>query len=145
MIGYYYTLAKRENIPFFAKIDLPETLPVDEIDTCLVLSNLLENALEACLRTTPTRRQIQVTAYLHGERLLLIEVENTFDGEIKEKNGIFSSSKRRGNGIGIQSVEHLAEKNGGASTFTHEDGVFSAKVMLCGCTEPSEQEQCTLK
>ena len=145
VIGYYYTLAKRENIPFFAKIDLPETLPVDEIDTCLVLSNLLENALEACLRTTPTRRQIQVTVYLHGERLLLIEVENTFDGEIKEKNGIFSSSKRRGNGIGIQSVEHLAEKNGGASTFTHEDGVFSAKVMLCGCIESSEQEQCALK
>ena len=145
VIGYYYTLAKRENIPFFAKIDLPETLPVDEIDTCLVLSNLLENALEACLRTTPTRRQIQVTAYLHAERLLLIEVENTFDGEVKEKNGIFSSSKRRGNGIGIQSVEHLAEKNGGASTFTHEDGVFSAKVMLCGCTESPEQEQCALK
>ncbi len=132
VVGYYCALAKREDIPFCTKLDLPESLPVDEIDMCLVLSNLLENALEASLRAAPDRRQIEMTAYVHAERFLLIEVENTFDGEINEKNGAFRSSKRKGNGIGIQSVNHIAEKNGGASTFTHQNGVFSAKVMLCG-------------
>ena len=132
VVGYYCTLAKREDIPFRAQLDLPESLPVDEIDMCLVLSNLLENALEASLRTAPARRQIEITAYVHAERLLLIEVENKFDGEVSEKNGIFRSSKRKGSGIGIQSVSHIAEKNGGASTFTHQNGIFSAKVMLCG-------------
>lgn len=99
---------------------------------CLVLSNLLENALEASLRTAPARRQIKVTAYLHAERLLLIEVENAFDGEIREKDGVFRSSKRKGNGVGIQSVRHIAEKTGGASTFAYQDGRFSARVMLRG-------------
>lgn len=132
VLGYYCALAKREDIPFRAQLDLPESLPVDEIDMCLVLSNLLENALEASLRTVPDRRQIRVTAYLHAERLLLIEVENAFDGEIKEKDGVFRSSKRKGNGVGIRSVRHIAEKTGGASTFTHQDGVFSARVMLGG-------------
>ena len=70
-------------------------------------------------------------AYLHG-RLLLIQVENAFDGEIHEKNGVFQSSKRKGSGVGIQSVHRIAEKSGGASTFTHENGVFLAKVMLRG-------------
>ena len=37
---------------------------MDEIDLCLVLSNLLENAFEASLRTTPARRRIEVTAYV---------------------------------------------------------------------------------
>lgn len=32
----------------------------------------------------------------------------------------------------IQAVNHIAEKNGGTSTFTHQNGAFSAKVMLCG-------------
>jgi len=132
VLGYYCTLAKREDIPFCAQIDLPQTLPMDEIDMCLVLSNLLENALEASLRTAPAKRQIQVTTYLHAERLLLIEVKNTFDGEIKEKNGMFRSSKRKGNGIGIQSVRNIAEKNGGASTFTYQNNLFSAKIMLRG-------------
>ena len=71
-----------------------------------------------------------MTAYLHAERLLLIETQNTFDGEIREKDGVFRSSKRKGSGIGIRSVRHIAEKTGGASTFTYQDGVFSAKVML---------------
>ena len=95
-----------------------------------MLSNLLENALEASLCTAPARRQIKVTTYLHAGRLLLIEVENAYDGEVCEKDVVFRSSKRKGNGVGIQSVRHIAEKTGGASTFTYQDGVFSAKVML---------------
>ena len=130
VLGYYCTLAKREGVPFRAQIDLPERLPVDEVDLCLVLSNLLENALEASLRTASARRQMQVTAYSHADRLLLIEVKNTFDGEIKEKEGVFRSFKRNGNGIGIQSVRHIAEKSGGASTFAFQNGTFTAKVML---------------
>ena len=132
VIGYYCALAKRENIPFCAQIDLPCSLPVDEIDMCLVLSNLLENALEASMRTASNRREIKVTAYLHAERLLLVQVENAYDGDVREKNGVFQSSKRKGGGIGIRSVRHIAEKTGGASTFTYQDGVFAAKVMLCG-------------
>ena len=123
VVGYYCALAKREGIPFCAKLDLPQTLPVDEIDMCLVLSNLLENAFEASLRTAPARRKIEVTAYVHAARLVLIEAENAFDGEI---------NKRKGNGIGIQSVRHIAEKSGGASTVTYQDGLFCAKVMLRG-------------
>ena len=132
VVGHYCALAKREGVPFCAKLDLPQVLPVDEIDLCLVLSNLLENAFEASLRTAPARRKIEVTAYVHAERLLLVEVENAFDGAVHEKSGVFRSSKRRENGIGIQSVRHIAEKTGGASTFTYQNGIFSAKVMLCG-------------
>ena len=82
--GYYCALAKREGIPFSAQIDLPQTLPVDEIDMGLVLSNLLENALEASFRTAPARRQIKVKAYVHAEKLLLMLVENACDSsEVK--------------------------------------------------------------
>ena len=95
VIGYYCALAKREDIPFCAKLDLPQTLPIDEINMCLVLSNLLENALEASIRTAPDRRQIKITAYLHAGRLLLIEVENAYDGEIREKDG-FSILQTKG-------------------------------------------------
>ena len=130
VVGYYCALAKRENIPYSVQIDLPECLPVDEINLCLVLSNLLENALEASLRTAPARRRIKLTAYLHGNSLALIQVENTYDGVIREKGGVFQSSKRKGDGVGLQSVRHIAEKTGGASTFTYQDGSFSAKVML---------------
>ena len=47
-----------------------------------------------------------------------------------KENNIFQSSKRSGNGIGIESVRHITAKNGGACDFTYEDGIFSAKIML---------------
>ena len=132
VIGDYCALARREGVPFQTQADLPAALPVDEIDLCLVLANLLENALEASLRTDPARRRIGVRAYMHSSRLVLIQVENAFDGEIHEKNGVLQSSKRKGSGVGVQSVRRIAEKTGGASTFTHQNGVFAARVMLRG-------------
>lgn len=128
--SHYGLLCRKQGIPFSFELDLPGALPVPEFDLCLVLSNLLENALEASLRTAPSRRQIKARAYLHSGHMLLLTVENSFDGEIREKGGVFQSSKRKGDGIGIQSVRRIADKNGGYSRFSHEGGVFCANVML---------------
>lgn len=128
--GYYCALARREGIPFQARIDLPETICMDEIDFSLTLSNLLENALEASLRTEPARRHIDLQMHMHAGRILLLQVENAFDGEIREKDGAYKSAKRKGYGVGIQSVRRIAEKNGGACSFAYQDGIFTARVML---------------
>ena len=130
IFGYYSALAERENIPFHALVSLPTDFSIDEINLCLVFSNLLENAIQASVKTAPTRRKINVEVYPHHNHLLLIHVENTFDGKIQQKNNIFQSSKRSGNGIGIESVRHITDKNGGACDFTYKDGIFSAKIML---------------
>ena len=132
VIGYYCALARREGVPFQAQADLPVQIPVNEIDMSVALANLLENALEASLRTAPARRQIRAQVYLHSNRLLLIQVENAYDGSIQEKNGVFQSTKHKGNGIGVQSVRRIAEKTNGACTFSYQNGVFSAKVMMHG-------------
>lgn len=130
VVGHYCALARQENVPFLAQIDLPEQLCVDEIDLSLVLSNLLENALEASLLSEPALRQISIQAYISSGHFLLIQVENHFSGKIRQKNGIFQSSKRKGAGIGIQSVRRIVELNGGSSSFTFEDQTFLAKVMF---------------
>ena len=135
VISYYCALARREGIPFEVRLDLPEQLSVNEMDMCLVLSNLLENALEASLWTEAARRRIGLTAYLHGEGILLIQVENACDGIVREQDGVFRSSKRKGAGVGIESVRHIAEKSGGVSSFFYENGVFRAQIMLCGPTD----------
>ena len=103
---------------------------VASISVSLSLKYLLENAIQASAKTEPARRKINVEVYPHHNHLLLIHVENTFDGKIQQKNNIFQSSKRSGNGIGIESVRHITDKNGGACDFTYKDGIFSAKIML---------------
>ena len=118
---------------------------LDEIDLCLVLSNLLENALESSLRTAPARRRIALTAYLHGNSLVLIQVENTYDGVIREKGGVFLSSKRKGDGVGIQSVRHIAEKSGGVSTVTYQDSLFLQRYLTSLRPNPSGRRSRQLK
>lgn len=130
ILGYYSNHAKQEGIPFLAQIDIPDNFLGDEMDICLVLSNLLENAIEASLKTEDSRRKIVIKMYLHHTHILLIQAENNFDAKILEKNGVFQSTKHSGNGIGIQSIRHITERNGGASNFTYKDGEFTAKIML---------------
>ena len=130
--GYFSLLYKENGIPLSFVLDLPRNLPVPDTGLCSVLSNLLENAMEASLRTAPENRKVQVSARLHSENILLLSIENNYDGEIQEKNGVFLSSKRAGEGIGLQAVRHIAEKNGGYSQFHYGNGVFIANVMLRG-------------
>lgn len=129
VVGYYCAMAKRDEIPFRARLDLPETLPVDEMDMCLVLSNLLENALEASLRTAPGKRQIEITACVHADRILLIKVENAFDGEINEKNGVFRSSKRRENGSGLRADDTVLFLLSGGGSALFEKPLLPAEEL----------------
>lgn len=130
--GHYAALCRREGVPLSCVLDLPRVLPVTEMDFCVAFSNLLENALEAARHTDAARRYLDVRAGLHGDKLVLLTVENAYTGEIRERAGVFQSSKRPGEGVGLQSVRRIAEKNGGYSNFTFENGVFRANVMLRG-------------
>ncbi len=130
--GYFAPLYRENGIPLSFCLDLPRDLPVPDTDVCSVLSNLLENAMEASLQTAPEKRKVQVSARLRSGNMLLLSVENSYDGEVREKNGVFLSSKRPGEGIGLQAVQHTAEKSGGYSRFHYGNGLFTANVMLRG-------------
>mgnify|MGYP000438273970 FL=1 len=64
------SMAERNTIPFHVQIDLPAQISVDETDFCLVLSNLLENALEASLKTAKFRQRIDIKIYRHASNLI---------------------------------------------------------------------------
>jgi hypothetical protein len=130
--GHYATLLRREGVPAEYILDLPRLLPADEMDVCVVLSNLLENALEASLCLPPSHRWVRVRGEIHGNAVVLLEVENAYTGEILEDKGGFHSSKRPGHGIGLQSVRRIAAKNGGYCKFQYDGTVFRAQVMLRG-------------
>lgn len=130
--SHYAALFQKKGIPFSFELDVPEKLPIPEIDLCLVLSNLLENAMEANLRTESARRYIYVQACLHSSHIILLTVKNAYGGMIQEKDGVLQSSKRPGSGVGTQSVRRIAEKNGGNCRFSYDNGMFCVNVMLRG-------------
>ncbi len=134
--GHYAAIFRKRNIPCKFDLDLPSELPASATDICIVLSNLLENAYEASLKIPPEKRRINVKMHLHSDKLVLISMENTFEGEILENNGVIQSTKHSGDGIGLQSVSHIAERSGGYCRFICEDGIFRANVIIRGEIPP---------
>lgn len=47
--------------------------------------------------------------------MVLLSVENTYDGTVREKNGVFLSAKHPGEGVGLQAVRHTVKKAAGMS------------------------------
>ena len=129
--GRYAALSRRRGVAFSCELDLPAELPVKEMDVCVVLQNLLENALEAS-RRMEGGGYIHLKGSLHRDRLVLLTVENTYAGALVEKDGTLQSTKSDGGGIGLESVARIAEKNGGYCRFLYGSGVFTANVMLRG-------------
>ena len=61
---------------------------------------------------------------------LLINIENTYSGEVRRKGDVFYSTTHNGQGIGTASVSKAAEKYGGYADFSAEDGIFRANVFI---------------
>ena len=100
-----------------------------ESDLCVVVGNLMENAVEACERMPEGRRFIRVNSGLeHG--ILTLTVDNSFSGKIRKQGGAFLSSKRPGEGTGISSVVAVAKKHGGNAWFEEKEVVFQASVYV---------------
>lgn len=104
--------------------DLGDILP----DLCLVLSNLLENALEALQREGGgwlRAGSIATSGYFS------LVVGNSCTKPLRTLGGRYLSSKAPGRfGIGLETVQEIAKRYGGLAEFTVENGAFRASVFL---------------
>lgn len=129
--GHYMERAGKSGVKLDYSLRLPEELGMPESEFCMVLANLLENALEACLRQKEGPRFIAVQAEEMNEYIVLI-VENSFDESAlrRQQDGTLLSSKRDDRGLGLASVGAIAEKYHGTLQITQKDGVFRAQAAL---------------
>jgi sensor histidine kinase regulating citrate/malate metabolism len=125
------SLAKSKNISINAKATVPEQLKVSEIDLCVIIGNLLDNAMEACLKqANETDRFIRVYFGKLKEQLY-ISVSNSVGGEIKKSGKAYISTKDSAtHGFGLMRVDRIAEKYSGYVNRQHEEGVFATEIML---------------
>lgn len=107
----------------------PEPL-IPEPELCILLGNLLENALDACSAALPGQVGIRVCARKINQKILSITVDNTSPAPPAGEQGVLLSSKHPGTGIGTESIRIIAERYNGDARFEWKDGVFYSSVML---------------
>lgn len=134
LIGYWYVEAKKVGIDFYVNLNIPMEMPFRGADICLILGNLLENAVEAAQKAEG-KKYIRLHMKYDKNNLLLF-VENNYKGVlIKTKDKRLKSTKTdAGNhGVGLSSVYRIAAKYHGVVTI--DDGVtnrFLIRVVLYG-------------
>lgn len=125
------SLIKSKGIVVNAKALVPKELAISEIDLCTIIGNLLDNAMEACLRQkADEQRFIRVFIGILKEQLY-ISVYNSLGGEVKKNNKKYISTKGGENhGFGLARVDRIVKKYEGYINRQNEDGVFATEVML---------------
>lgn len=128
LIHGYLTRTKKSNIAFNVKLDLPDHVPIDDLSLCIVIGNLLENALEACKRFDGDNKFITLKGRWMGDHLMLL-VENSYRGKIREYEGKLLSSKKTG-GLGILSIKKVLNQPDDDFEIDYDSNTFTAMVKM---------------
>lgn len=125
------SLIRTHDIDVHAKATVPDVLSVSEIDLCVIIGNLLDNAMEACLKLPlPEQRFIRIyMGQLKGQ--LYISVSNAVGGAVKKQGRRYLSTKDgHSHGFGLLRVDRIAEKYKGYVNRQNEEGVFATEILL---------------
>jgi two-component system, LytTR family, sensor histidine kinase AgrC len=131
IISNFVTRAKKAGVVLQADIKLPEELAIKDNELCALLSNALENAINAAAQVEDEKlRKVFIHAVINNNRLV-ISTENAYSGTL-EMNGELpkSSNKEPGHGFGVKSIVSIVERHGGLYSIETEGGVFVLQLMI---------------
>lgn len=124
------SVAKKLNIRINVKANIPRDIPMSDVELCVVLGNLLDNAMESCGRLPEEERFMRIyIGIIKGQ--FYMSVQNSA-GKIKRTNNGYLSTKRGGitYGYGIFSIDRIAGKYCGCVNRQNEQGVFATELMF---------------
>ena len=120
-VSIYIRQAERNHIKCRHKINLPPRFSSDENDFAILLSNLLENAVNASKRQPLDRREMSITIQHSGKQCIL-EIANRCDEPLKLDADGLPTTTCEGHGIGMSSVQSFAKKYNAQAMFDQSDG-----------------------
>lgn len=132
LINAKYCIATKLDIKFEVVVHIPMQLPFHGADISVLLGNILDNAIEAAIKIPEENRYIK--CFMRYENsVLIITVINAFSGKVlKGKNGklITNKSDSGNHGIGLESVNKIANKYHGSAIIEIKEETFVIKVVL---------------
>jgi sensor histidine kinase regulating citrate/malate metabolism len=124
VISGYAALFECNGIKFSSNIMIT---PIEKytVELCLILSNALQNALEASLQLPTDRRSISITAKIKHDYLVL-QIANRFNGTIELADEALPPSTKdsTGHGYGLTSIKRTLEAMDGVLYLRTDKDIF---------------------
>lgn len=124
-------VCREKNIDFSCSVQPLENIKIDAVDLSSLLSNLLDNAVEAAAQTTEPFVRLTIMKY---NAYYTICVENSYKGKefLKENMGVLISTKsdKALHGYGTQIISDIAQKYDGNYTWEAQENRFISTVIM---------------
>jgi sensor histidine kinase regulating citrate/malate metabolism len=129
ILSPYINRANNEKIRVDSQVYIPQDCEVSDMDLCIILSNAIENAINACMNIKDiNNRRISISCKSKNNKLF-IQVANNFIGEVTFAEGMPISAEEN-HGFGTKSIVATVQKYSGLCSFTAESGVYRTRVIL---------------
>lgn len=131
IINYFYERVP-DHTEFQVNGKFSEELFMNDTDLCIILSNLLQNAVEAQSKlAVDDSKNIQISLQ-SNEQSILIQVENTSKAYDSRKLTNLTTSKKdtTNHGFGLLNVRNMVKKYDGKLDLLYENGIFKTSVYL---------------
>ncbi|QEM67417.1 GHKL domain-containing protein [Geobacter sp. FeAm09] len=128
-VCHYAGIAELAGIPAEITLDVPGNLAVDALELSMVVSNLMENAIQSCERL-PHNRAPSIRFTCRSVGRLLLEIENPCEGDTALDESGHPIACREGHGIGSRSVAAFAKKYDGELLYDIENGLFRVRLLV---------------
>ncbi len=120
--------AEKLNVALNVKANIPEKLPLSDVELCAVMGNLLDNAIEACVSLSENERFMRIyIGQLKGQ--FYMSVQNSA-GKVKKLGGEYLSTKEGEHGYGLFRIDRVAKKYSGYVNRQNEEGVFATEILI---------------
>jgi two-component system, LytTR family, sensor histidine kinase AgrC len=123
ILSAFAAKAKQSGILLTIDARLPDSLTLSDTELCSLLSNALENAIQASENITDSNKRIIRLRVYSKNTKLCIDIRNCYQIEPIFHQGL-PVSKEQGHGFGTKSMAHIVEKHGGVFWFSVKDGWF---------------------
>lgn len=124
------SLAKSRNIAVSADAHVPVTLTTSEVDLCIIMGNLFDNAIEACMQLPEEERIIRIYMDMKNTQLYMSFTNTTAHKKQKKENGRYMTTKGEGHGYGLIRIDTIIERYQGYISRNSEDGAFTTEILL---------------
>lgn len=124
------SLMQERKIAVDATASLPDNLIISETDLSVLIGNLLDNAMEACMKISDEQeRFIRIYIDVVKKQLYISVVNSTAKSQKKTPAG-FLTSKQGLHGLGLPRIDSIVAKYNGYLNRQMETGVFATEIML---------------
>ena len=124
------SLARSKNISVIADANIAIELRTSELDLCIIIGNLLDNAIEACLELPEEHRFIRIYMEMKSTQLYMSVTNSAPQGKLRKAGGRFFTTKGEGHGFGLVRIDNIVERYSGFISRNSEDGAFTTEILL---------------